>query len=47
MDRNFRIFSEGPTTNDKVYKESTVLANVNNNLSYLRPKQKHYYERVP
>lgn len=24
-----------------------MLAKVNNNLSYLRPKQKHFYERVP
>jgi len=47
MDRNFRIFSEGQTTNQKVYKESTTLAKVNTDLSNLRPKQKHFYERVP
>ena len=46
-DRNFRIFSEGVTTNQKVYKESTTLAKVNVNLSNLRTKQKHFYERVP
>ena len=39
---------EGETTNKKVYKESTVLARVNQNLSsHLRTKQKHFYERVP
>jgi len=37
MDRGFRIYSEGATTNQKVYKESTVLAKVNHNLSNLRP----------
>ena len=37
MDRGFRIYSEGQTTNQKVYKESTVLARVNHNLSNLRP----------
>ena len=47
MDRNFRIYSEGETTNKKVYKESTTLAKVNHNLSNLRTKQRHYYERVP
>ena len=49
LDRNnFRVFSEGPTTNQKAYKESTVLARVNENLAgSLRPKQKHFYERVP
>lgn len=47
MDRNYRVFSEGITTNSKVYKESTVLAKVNHNLSNLRTKQRHYYERVP
>ena len=49
MDRNnLRVFSEGPTTNMKHYKESTVLARVNENLAgSLRPKQKHFYERVP
>lgn len=47
MDRSFRIYSEGATTNNKVYKESTVLANVNINLRNLRSKQKHFYERVP
>ena len=49
LDRtNFRVFSEGPTTNQKNYKESTVLARVNENLAgNLRPKQKHFYERVP
>ena len=46
-DRAFRIFMEGETTNKKVYKESTVFAKVNHNLSNLRTKQKHYYERVP
>ena len=46
-DRSFRIFSEGETTNKKVYKESTTLAKVNINLGNLRTKQKHYYERVP
>jgi len=38
MDRGFRIFSEGMTTNQKVYKESTTLAKVNNNLQNLRTK---------
>ena len=49
LDRNSnRVFSEGPTTNQKHYKESTVLARVNDNLAgNLRPKQKHFYERVP
>lgn len=49
LDRtNFRVFSEGPTTNQKYYKESTVLARVNESLAgNLRPKQKHFYERVP
>ena len=47
-DRQFRIFAEGETTNKKVYKESTVLARVNQNLAgSLRTKQKHYFERVP
>ena len=46
MDRSYRIFSEGDTTNQKVYKESTVLAKVNHNLSNLRTKQPHYYERA-
>lgn len=47
IDRNYRVFSEGITSNSKVYKESTVLAKVNLNLSILRTKQRHYYERVP
>ena len=47
MDRGFRVFSEGQTTNQKVYKESTTLAKVNHDLGNLRPKQKHFYERVP
>jgi len=47
MDRNFRVYSEGVTTNAKVYKESTIHAQVNHNLSNLRPKQRHFYERVP
>jgi len=47
MDRNYRIFSEGITTNQKVYKESTTLAKVNIDLGNLRNKQKHFYERVP
>ena len=47
MDRGFRIFSEGLTTNQKVYKESTTLAKVNTDLQNLRTKQRHYYERVP
>ena len=47
MDRNFRVYSEGPTTNQKIYKDSTTLAKVNENLSNLRTKQRHYYERVP
>ena len=47
MDRGFRVFSEGATTNEKVYKDSTTLAKVNNDLGNLRPKQKHFYERVP
>ena len=40
LDRNSnRVFSEGPTTNQKHYKESTVLARVNDNLAgNLRPK---------
>ena len=38
MDRGFRVFSEGQTTNQKVYKESTTLAKVNNDLGNLRPK---------
>ena len=38
-DRLYRIFVEGETTNKKVYKESTVLARVNQNLSsHLRTK---------
>ena len=47
MDRSYRIYTQGETTNNKVYKESTVLANVNTNLRNLRPKQRHFYERVP
>ena len=47
MDRGFRIFSEGATTNQKVYKESTTLAKVNVDLGNLRTKKKHFYERVP
>ena len=47
MDRNFRIFMEGETTNKKVYKESTTLAKVNVNLGNLRTKPRHFYERVP
>ena len=47
MDRGFRVFSEGQTTNQKVYKESTTLAKVNHDLGNLRTRQKHFYERVP
>ena len=47
MDRNFRIYSEGVTSNAKVYKDSATLAKVNIDLSNLRSKQKHFYERVP
>ena len=47
MDRGFRVFSEGQTTNQKVYKESTTHAKVNGDLRNLREKQRHYYERVP
>ena len=47
MDRNFRIFSEGVTSNQKVYRNSTIHAHVNHNLSNLRTKTKHFYERVP
>ena len=47
MDLAFRVFSEGETTNQKVYKESTTLARVNHDLGNLRTKQRHFYERVP
>ena len=47
MDKGFRVYSEGETTNKKVYKESTTLAKVNHDLGNLRTKQKHFYERVP
>ena len=46
-DRAFRVFSEGPTTNKRCYKDSTVAGKVYHNLSNLRTKQRHYYERVP
>lgn len=48
MDRKFRIYTQGKTTNNKVYKESTVFAKVNTDLRNLRnTKHKVFYERVP
>ena len=38
MDRNFRIYSEGVTSNAKIYKDSATLAKVNVDLSNLRGK---------
>lgn len=47
MDRGFRVYTEGATTNDKAYKESTTFAKVNHDLGNLRTRDKHFYERVP
>ena len=33
-----QVFTEGKTTNEKIYKDSTTQAKVNFDLKYLRPK---------
>ena len=46
-DLAFRVYSEGMTTNNKLYSESETHARVGIKAKHLRERQRIYYERVP